>query len=67
MKIRVLTTDMGSEWISDAFDEVLVEQEIPHFLAQEGDHHKMGMIERFNRTIKALLGKYFTAYDTKGK
>ena len=67
MEIRVLTTDMGSEWISDAFDEVLVEQEIPHFLAQEGDHHKMGMIERFNRTIKALLGKYFTAYDTKGK
>ena len=67
MEIRMLTTDMGSEWISDAFDEVLVEQEIPHFLAQEGDHHKMGMIERFNRTIKALLGKYFTAYDTKGK
>lgn len=67
MEIRILTTDLGSEWISDAFDEVLVEDEIPHFLAQEGDHHKMGMIERFNRTIKALLGKYFTAYDTKGK
>ena len=67
MEIRVLTTDMGSEWISDAFDEVLVEKEIPHSLAQEGDHHKMGMIERFNRTIKALLGKYFTAFDTKGK
>ena len=61
MEIRMLTTDMGSEWISDAFDDVLVEEEIPHFLAQEGDHHKMGMIERFNRTIKALLGKYFTA------
>ena len=27
----------------------------------------MGMIERFNRTMKALLGKYFTAFNTKGK
>ena len=24
MEIRILTTDLGSEWISDAFDEVLV-------------------------------------------
>ena len=38
MEIRVLTTDIGSEWLSDAFDEVLVEEEIPHFLAQEGGY-----------------------------
>jgi len=36
-------------------------------MAQEADHHKMGIIERFNHTIKALLNKYFTAYNTKGK
>jgi hypothetical protein len=67
MPIKVLTTDLGSEWISNAFDEILVDQQIPHFMAQEADHHKMGMIERFNRTIKALLSKYFTAYNTKDK
>jgi len=67
MPIRVLTTDLGSEWISDALDEELQNGQIHHFLAREGDHHKMGMIERFNRTIKALLNKYFTAYNTKGK
>jgi len=67
MPIKVLTTDLGSEWISDAFGNVLEEDRIHHFTAQEGDHHKMGMIERFNRTIKALLGRYFTAYHTKGK
>ena len=67
MPIKALTTDLGSEWISNTFDEILVNQQIPHFMAQEADHHKMGMIERFNRTIKALLSKYFTAYNTKGK
>ena len=67
MPIRVLTTDLGSEWMSDAFDDVLVEDKIIHFTAQEGDHHKMGMIERFNRTMKDLLSKYFVAYNTKGK
>ena len=46
---------------------VEVEEEIIHFTAQEGDHNKMGMIERFNRTMKALLSKYFVAYNTKGK
>ena len=28
MPIRVLTTDLGSEWMSDAFDNVLVEEKI---------------------------------------
>ena len=51
--------------MSDAFDDVLVEDEIIHFTAQEGDHHKMGMIERFNRTMKALLS-IFVTYNTKG-
>ena len=67
MSIKVLTTDLGSEWMSDAFDDAIVEGQVYHFTAQEGDHHKMGMIERFNRTMKALLSKYFTAYNTKGK
>ena len=67
MPVKILTTDLGSEWISDAFNEVATKQKIHHFTAQEGDHHKMGMIERFNRTMKALLGKYFTAFNTKGK
>ena len=35
MPIRVLTTDLGSEWMSDAFDDVLVKDEIIHFTAQE--------------------------------
>ena len=55
MPIKVLTTDLGSEWMSDAFDDAIVEGQVYHFTAQEGDHHKMGMIERFNRTMKALL------------
>ena len=67
MPIKVLTTDLGSEWMSDAFDDAIVEGQVYHFTAQEGDHHKMGMIERFNRTMKALLSKYFSAYNTKGK
>ena len=50
MPVKILTSDLGSEWISDAFNEVATKQKIHHFTAQEGDHHKMGMIERFNLT-----------------
>ena len=37
MPVKILTTDLGSEWISDAFNEVVTKkQKILHFTAQEG-------------------------------
>ena len=60
-----LTTDKGSEFRSFQFKALMRTHNVSHYLADEGDHSKMGMIERFNRTIKALISKYLTAYNTK--
>ena len=60
-----LTTDKGSEFISRVWKSLMNEHNVKHVTAEEGDHRKMGMIERFNRTIKALISKYQTAYQTK--
>jgi hypothetical protein len=65
VEIKNLTTDKGSEFISKSWKELMKKHDISHWTADEGDHRKMGMIERFNRTIKALISKYQTAYKTK--
>lgn len=41
------------------------DNKINHVLADEGDNNKMGMVERFNCTIKLLISKYQTTYKTK--
>jgi hypothetical protein len=64
-KIVNLTTDRGSEFKSHAFKALIKQHNIKHVMADEGDHSIMGLIERFNRTIKALISKYLTAYTTK--
>ncbi|KAI8819727.1 uncharacterized protein EV422DRAFT_507349 [Fimicolochytrium jonesii] len=35
------------------------------YTAQAGDHDRLGIIERFNRTIKTFLARYFTATGQK--
>lgn len=47
--------DKGSEFISKAFQDLMKQHGISHVTADEGDHNKMGMIERFNRTFIAVL------------
>jgi hypothetical protein len=64
-KVDNLTTDKGSEFTSRTFKALIRRTNIKHFTADEGDHSKMGMIERFNQTVKALISKYLTAYKTK--
>ena len=65
IKMVNLVTDSGSEFISRSFKALMKKHNISHVTADEGDHSKMGMIERFNRTIKALISKYQTSYKTK--
>ncbi len=64
-KMDNLTTDKGSEWISANFKKLVKQLGITHYTAEVADHHVMGMIERFNRTIKAIVAKYQAAYHTK--
>jgi hypothetical protein len=64
-QVTNLTTDRGSEFKSREFNAWVAKHKIRHFLADERDHSIMGMIERFNGTIKTLINKYMAAYSTK--
>ena len=58
--IKSLTTDNGSEFV--AVQSWCAENNIEQWFNEVGDHHTMGLIERFNRTLRNILERYFTAY-----
>ena len=57
-----LQTDRGKEFYNRTFQRWLDEQDIQHF-STEGDA-KASVVERFNRTLKERLYRYFTATNT---
>ena len=57
-----LPTDRGKEFYNRTFQRWLDEQGIHHF-STEGDA-KASVVERFNRTLKERLYRYFTAANT---
>jgi len=59
---RMLQTDRGSEFISNTFQEMLKRHNI-HFYTSNSDT-KASVCERFNRTLKTKLFKYFTYKKT---
>ena len=64
-KPKVLMSDLGSEWISRNFKSLMKTNDIEQSFAEVGDHHRMGIVERFNKTIRNLLTRFMTAYKTK--
>ena len=62
--MKAVTTDNGSEFLNKVVQDIFKDNKIKHYLCQVGDHNKMGMIERFNRTIKNYLRRYFTSHKT---
>lgn len=59
-----LTTDNGSEFINKEFQEIIDDKDINHVKASVGDHHALGIIDRFTRTLKEMLHKHFTENNT---
>ena len=57
-----LQTDKGKEFYNKTVQDWFKEQGIQHF-STEGDA-KASVVERFNRTIKQRLYRYFTAANT---
>ena len=57
-----LQTDRGKEFYNRTFQRWLEDQGIKHF-STEGDA-KASVVERFNRTLKERLYRYFTAANT---
>ncbi|MDR3547408.1 MAG: DDE-type integrase/transposase/recombinase [Candidatus Pacebacteria bacterium] len=62
---QVLMSDNGSEFKNTKFRAFLKENNIKPSYAEPGDHHRMGIVERFNKTIRARLTTYMTAFKTK--
>ncbi len=64
---EILMSDNGSEFISRTFRKLREEQTPPirASFAEPGDHHRMGIVERFNKSIRGWITKYMTAYRTK--
>lgn len=61
----VLVTDNGKEFLNKHLREVLERDNVYHRTNEAGDHNHMGIIERFNRTIKTILEKYRSATGNK--
>ena len=62
-KCRMLQTDKGTEFLNSTFQEMLKKHGI-HFYTSENDDIKAAVVERFNRTLKERLYRYFTYKNT---
>ena len=62
---EIVMSDNGSEFISRPWRKLLEEHDIKSSFAEVGDHHRMGIVERLNKTIRGVVTKYMTAYKTK--
>ena len=62
---EIIMSDNGSEFISRPWRKLLQDYEIKSSFAEVGDHHRMGIVERLNKTIRGVVTKYMTAYKTK--
>lgn len=63
-EVKTLTTDNEPAFTSNEWGRFIKEHDIVHYLADPNDHYKMGMIDRFTRTLKEILEKYFVANHT---
>ena len=63
LEIDTITSDSGSEFTSKAATEWFNDNEIKTFFFV-GDSNKLGIINRFHRTLKDKLNKYMIANDS---
>lgn len=62
-KPRALQTDKGGEFTNRPFQTFLKENEVSFFTTQNEDI-KASIVERFNRTLKTRMWRYFTRNNT---
>ena len=64
-KVKLLHTDNGSEFTSNEFRNMCQSLNVKQIFGTPYTPHSQGHIERFNRTLKSMIYKYFTWNDTK--
>ena len=60
---KKLQTDKGTEFLNRKFQQWLEARKVHHFTTENEDI-KASIVERFNRTLKSKLWRYFTRHDT---
>ena len=63
-KPAIIECDLGSEFISKSFKDLLKLNNIEIRYVDVQDHTMLGIIDRFCRTLRSLKNKYSTAYKT---
>ena len=63
-KPEIINCDNGSEFISSSFKSLCSKYKIKINYAQKGDHYKLGMIDRFIRTLRGFIEKHMTMHKT---
>ena len=59
----VITTDTDSTLTGNLFQKYLLKHDIAHNTVILNDHHSLGIIDRFARTLKTILNAYFIRND----
>ena len=60
----IINCDNGSEFTSHAFKELINRRGIIINYVNVSDHHKLGTVDRFVRTLREKLNKYMSMYNT---
>jgi len=60
----IFQTDNGSEFKNNQIQKLCEEHNIKQIFCQKDDKKCLSIAERFNRTIKNLINKYMTEYNT---
>ena len=63
-KCNMLQSDKGSEFLNSTFQSMLRRYDIK-FYTRENEDLKAAVVERFNRTIKTKMFRYFTYKNTR--
>jgi hypothetical protein len=59
-----IVSDNGGEFINNKMNEYLKEKKIYHNTIEPHSPNSNGIVERFNRTLKQMIFKYFTLKDS---
>jgi len=65
--VNSITSDNGSEFISRMYINLMKRNDIKQYLADVGDHNKLGIVDRVSRTIRERLNKYLTQQSLLNK
>ena len=61
---KIINCDKGSEFISNTFKTLMKNNNIEIKYVEVGDHKKLGVIDRFVRTLREKINKYLVMHNT---